>query len=302
MLKEKLKVLLDFDGNLTAEEKQAAELAEIAIDMLANILGVPVADIEALYAHTKNQIRQNPHLYPWEINGLPACYAYEGAYLLNTVILQQILKSNPHFLKIVAAKYPSSALDSVTLCVNHLFHQGSFSVNPHFLPGVRDFLIDLLTSDPIDPAIFTNSETRKIAANLKHLEIGEKGTAHPYDHEIAILGDTRQYHVDRNWTRTFDHPIHGPIQVLPINDRFQVELRRPIYHAALTRLVDQGYRDIVVVADGFSLAGALPLMMGLSFILHKTNYAPAWAENFVAGHPKGRVASGLPHIRNALLG
>ncbi|MFZ2202088.1 MAG: hypothetical protein WAV56_01695, partial [Microgenomates group bacterium] len=230
MIKEKLKVLLDFDGNLTAEEKQAAELADIALDMLADILGVPVTDIEALYQEIKNQIQQNPHLYPWEINGLPACYAYEGAYLLNTVILQHILKSSPQFLKIVAARYPSSALDSVTLCVNHLFHQGSFSVNPHFLPGVRDFLIDLLTSDSIEATIFTNSETRKIANNLKRLSIGAKGTAHPYEHEIAILGDTRQYHLDRNWTQTFDHPTHGPIQVLEIDELFQVELRRPIYH------------------------------------------------------------------------
>jgi len=298
---EKRKVLLDFDGNLTNEEKQAAELKGIALSMLADILAHPISDIEAHYQQIKDQILQDPHLYPWEVNGLPACYAYEGAYLLNTGILQHLLRSNPHFQKIVEAKFSSPDIDPVTACVNHLFHEGSLSVNPHFLPEARDFLIDLITNTSLEPIIFTNSETRKIAANLRHLEIGAVSTTHAFPHEIGVLGDTRQYYLDRNWPVTFDHPTHGPIQILPIgDDRFQIELRRPIYYAALSRLLDQGYHDIVVVADGFTLAGALPLMMGLSFILHKTSFTPTWAESYVANHPRGRVASGLAQVRQAI--
>lgn len=300
MTKEKLKILLDFDGNLTDEPRQAAELAGIALDMLADLLGAPIADLEALYAEIKKQILSNPHLHPWEVNGLPACYAYEGAYLLNTVILQQILKSEPRFLAVVTARFPADSLDSVTHCVNHLFHNGSLSVNPHFLPETRDFLISLLSDPSLDSTIFTNSQTQKIAANLRHLEIGVVGANHPYEEEIAILGDTRQYHLDANWPQTFPHPVHGPIQVLPVNDRFWVDLRRPVYHAALKREIERGYRDIIIVADGFSLAGALPLMMGLSFIFHKTGSAPDWAQNLVASHPRGRVATGLPEIENII--
>lgn len=301
MAKKKIKVILDFDGNLTDETKQAAELVDVAKKMLSEILGCSARQIDKRYQTIKGKILAKPQRYSWEINGLPACYAYEGAYLLNTAILQQILKSEPRFMKIITKRFPAAELDSVTQCVNQLFHQGSFSVNPHFLPGAREFLLGLLAHPKIEPVILTNSETRKIAKNLAELSIGEKGTDHPFEHEIGILGDTRQYFMKPDWPVNFTHEKHGPIQVLPINKRFQVELRRPIYYEALKKVIADGFHEIVVVADGFSLAGALPLMMGLSFILMKTGYTPAWCTKYVGNHPKGQVVSDIPGMHQAVL-
>ncbi len=301
MATEKLKQLIDFDGTLTEEELQAAELIGIALEMLAKILDCQPAELETVYRQIKTQVLTSPHLYPWKINDLPACYAYEGAYLLNTVILQQIIQTDSRFLAAVTAKYPAGKIDSITQCVNLLFHEGSLNVKPHFLPGARDFLLALLERPELEPTIFTNSETRKIAKNLKLLAIGEKGTNHPYPHEIGILGDTRQYFMDSSWPQTFEHPLHGSIQILPIDNLFQVELRRPIYYAALKKIKGQGYRDIVVIADGFSLAGALPLTMGHHFILLKTAYSPDWAESYVASHSHGKVAPNLDAVLEAIL-
>ncbi len=295
MPKAKVKAILDFDGTLTDEVKQAEEIVIIAKSMLAKILELSVAQVEQLYQETKQMILKKPEKYFWEVNGLPATYAYEGAYLLNTGILQTILRSRPQFISLVSKKFPSGTLDSVTLCTNYMFHEGSFHVSPHFLPGVREFLIHLIENDQITPVILTNSETRKIAKNLLELEIGEKGTSHPFPHEIEILGDTRQYHMDSSWNEAF-----AATKVLPINKRFSVDLRRPIYHRALKQVQSEGYKQVVIAADGFSLAGALPLVMDMNFILMKTSYTPKWSERYVRSHPKGKIATNIFELESLL--
>jgi len=104
MAKE-IKTLLDFDGTLTDEVKQAAELALIAKKMLAEeILDLPLSTIEQLYQETKENILKDPHAHHWLVNGQAASYAYEGAYILNTVILQQIL-SRPEFRQTVSGQF-----------------------------------------------------------------------------------------------------------------------------------------------------------------------------------------------------
>jgi len=299
---KRIKVIMDFDGTLTDEGRQAKQLATIARRMLAkDILHVSLREIEKAYEKIRKKILACPHRFHWEVNGLPATYAYEGAYLLNTAIMQEIVRSKPTYLSAVKKLFPSDGLDPVTRCTNHLFHKGTFQVRPYFLGGVRRLLISLIKHPAIDPVIMTNSETRKIKKNLRKLRIGQCGTKHHFCHELEILGDTRQYHMDSNWNQVFQHHIHGPIQVLPVNKRFSVDLRRPVYFEALRRIIEQGDNEAVVVADGFSLAGALPLCMGLRFILKKTDFTPAWTEEYVASHPNGTVVGELGELQRHLL-
>ena len=295
-----VKVIMDFDGTLTDEGRQALELATIAKGMLADILGVPLPRIEASYNRIRQRILRTPQHFHWEVNGLPATYAYEGAYLLNTTIVQEIIRSKPAYLHKIRKLYPTDGLDPMTKCTNHLFHAGTFQVHPYFLDGVRTLLVSLIEHPLIDPVIMTNSETRKITKNLRKLRIGQRGARHKFPHEIDVLGDTRQYHMDPAWEQAFDSGKNGLIQVLPINEHFTVDLRRPVYHAALQRIMDEGYDQVVVVADGFSLAGALPLAMGLRFILKKTDFTPAWTEEYVSTHPNGSVVSGIPELGSLL--
>ena len=56
-----------------------------------------------------------------------------------------------------------------------------------------------------------------------------------------------------------------------------------------------------MVADGLSLAGALPLMMGLRFILKKTDHTPSWSEEFVSLHPNGSVVEEIGQVKEALI-
>lgn len=297
-----LKVILDFDGTLTDEARQAKELAGIAKRLLADqILETSLEVVERLYDEIRRQILSEPQHYHWQVNGLRATYAYEGAYLLNTAILQEIMRSNLRYLRRVMRKFPPNSLDSVTLASNHLFHTGTLRVHPHFLPGARELLIRLIEHPAIEPVIITNSETRKVEQNLRQLRIGKKGGKHRFPHEIEILGDTRQYHMDPEWEHHFQHHHYGPIQVLPVNTHFAIDLRRPVYYETLRRILDEGHDEVVVVADGLSLAGSLPLVLGLRFILKKNGYTPDWCEQCVREHPNGHVVEEIGQLRDLLL-
>jgi hypothetical protein len=115
--------------------------------------------------------------------------------------------------------------------------------------------------------------------------------------EIDVLGDTRQYDMDPAWTQHFPHPDLGQIQIQiwPLPEGRHVDLRRPIYYRALLDAAKDGSR-LAVVADTFSLPGALPLLLGSPFFLLRTPYTPAWCIQVVEGHPLGQVLDSLAEL------
>jgi len=108
--------------------------------------------------------------------------------------------------------------------------------------------------------------------------------------------------MDPDWEQHFEHHHYGSTQILPVNEQFSIDLRRPVYHAVLKRILEEGFDEVVVVADGLSLAGALPLVMGLTFVLKKTGYTPEWCETCVREHPNGWVVNDLQELKEYLFG
>ena len=285
-----LKVILDYDGTLTAEEEQVATLAARSLDVLAeDILHVPRARLEEDYQTTRRVLLATPHRYWWEVNGLIASYCDEGAFILNTTTLQTMLRNNPDYARAVARAFPNAEYDPVVDCTNFLFHRQTAELAPCFRPGTRAVLTDLIARPAFTPLILTNSLGDKVRRNLAILHLGE----------LPILGDTRQYEMDPTWEHRFSHPELGLIQVLPVDEHHQVDLRRPAYYRALegeARTAD----GLVVVADTLSLPGALPLVMGIPFVLLRTPYTPAWCLDFVTTHPYGHVLDDLANLPDLL--
>jgi len=291
-----LKVIIDFDGTLTAEEIQARPLAEKSLDTLANeIIGAPRPhkvrrQLASDYEATRARLLAAPHRFWWEVNGLIASYCDEGAFILNTTTLQVMLQDNPAYAQAVAAAFPQAEYDAVMDCTNYLFHRHTAELPPAFRPAAQRVLTALAAHPDRTPIVLTNSLGDKVRRLLATLAL---------DGEISVLGDTRQYDMDPGWTRHFHHPELGKIQVWPISKRRQVDLRRPVYHRALVRAAADGSR-LVVVADTFSLPGALSLMMGIPFLLLRTAYTPGWCAQVVDSHPLGQVLSDLGELPSAL--
>lgn len=289
-----LKVIIDFDGTLTAEEMQAAPLAEKSLDTLANeIVGAPRQTLAADYQATRTRLLDAPHRYWWEVNGLIASYCDEGAFILNTTTLQVMLRQNPAYAQAVAAAFPQAEYDPVVDCTNYLFHRHTAELPPRFRPPARDVLIALADHPHRTPIILTNSLGDKVRRHLGTLAL---------DGEIAVLGDTRQYEMAPDWAHHFSHPRLGEIQVWPVGKKHRLDLRRPAYYRALTQAAADGSR-LAVVADTLSLPGTLPLMMGIPFLLLRTPYTAAWCAQAVDAHPLGHVLddlAGLPAALDAL--
>ncbi len=285
-MKNQVKVILDYDGTLTKEEAMVDDLARLSLDTLSReILRVPRAHLEEEYEETRRLILSRPHEFGWEVRGLLASYSDEGAFILNTTTLQVMLKMNPFYARRVANFFREAEYDPVVDCTNYLFHRHTAELKPRFRQGAKEILDGLLRDERFIPLILTNSKGDKVERNLKTL--GLKG--------VRILGDTRQYEMDPSWGRRFFHPGQGMTQILRIDQRHKVDLRRPVYYQALTREA-QGVGQIAVVADTLSLPGALPLVMGMRFYLLKTSYTPFWCEEFVKKHERGEVLESLSSL------
>jgi hypothetical protein len=286
-MEKHLKVIIDHDGTLTAEETQVALLAEKSLDTLAReIIGVPRETLAAKYEATKARLLHAPHHYWWKVNGLVASYCDEGAFILNTTTLQVMLQENPAYLQAVAAAFPQAEYDPVMDCVNYLFHRHTAELPPRFRPAAREVLLALAQHPDRRPIILTNSLGDKVHRHLQTLAL---------DDEIAVLGDTRQYEMDPDWTHRFPHPQLGDIQVWPVDKEHRIDLRRPVYYQALVEAAADGSR-LAVVGDTLSLPGALPLMMGIPFFLLRTDYTPDWCAQAVDAHPLGRVLDDLADL------
>lgn len=282
-----MQIIIDFDGTLTAEESQATLLADMSTNMLASeVLHVARARLAQEYAQTRARLLAAPQRYSWEVNGLRASYCNEGAFILNTTTLQTLLRGKPDYAAAVARAYPHARYDAIVDCTNDLFHRNTALIGPAFRPQAAPLLNALLRHPTRRPVVLTNSLGDKVRRLLATL---------PLDGPVEVLGDTRQYEMDPSWTQTWQHPTLGPIQVWPVSRRYRVDLRRPDYYRALVATAQRDPR-LVVVADTFSLPGALPLMMSIPFCLLRTSYTPRWCTRAVRQHPLGRVLASLGEL------
>ena len=274
-----LKVVLDYDGTLTAEERQVPEVTRRSLQELADqILHVPLEELEAAYAATVVRLHAAPHEYHWEVNGLRVSYCDEGAFILNTVALQIMLADNQPYSEAVATHFADAKYDPVAVCTNHLFHAHTAPLEVPFRDAAFEVLRWLVAHPEVEPVVLTNSLGDKVERNLRRLDLAP----------IRVLGDTRQYDLDPGWTP----PFVGSAQFLMVDDLHTVDLRRRIYHDALTHELANG-SGLAIVADTLSLPGALPLAMDLPFALLRTSYTPGWCVAYVKQHPLGVVLDDL---------
>jgi hypothetical protein len=284
-----LRIIFDYDGTLTYEEEQADLLRRRSLEILAgDILQTPLAGLEATYWTTQRRLLAEPARYGWMVGGQMAAYCDEGAFLLNTATMQALLAGEPAFAAAVARRFPS--VEPIHACINWLFHSQTADLPVAFRPDADPILRRLLARPAVETVVLTNSRGDKVRRRLTEagLPLAPEGAETPVAGRIRILGDVRQYDLTpatlpglpAMWSAAADRPI---------------DLRRPTYQRALLR-EGADARHLWVVADGLSLAGSLPLALGIPFFLTRASYTPAWATDCVAAQPAGVILDELAQL------
>ena len=284
-----MRVILDYDGTLTLEDEQADLLRERSLHHLASeVLSQSRSVLERDYQAARSRILAHSERYGWVVNGQLAAYCDEGAYILNTSTMQELLSSTPAYRSEIEEHFQSDEYEPVMACVNQLFHEFTFDLPPFFRDDCLDTLTWMLESREVEPVVLTNSRGDKVRRNLGALGM----PLWPAGQAIRVLGDVRQYDMSAEWP-----PAGSQLPAfLRVDSARNVDLRRPVYYDAL-RSESQSSKRLIVVADGFSLAGSLPLEMGIPFLLVRASYTPDWVLRYVAGHPHGYVLDELGEVR-----
>lgn len=298
MAARRVKVIIDYDGTLTYEERYVNDLAKFALkDLAENILHTSVDRVVSLYNKTKNKILKNPEKYSWMVDGLPACYAHEGALLLNTVTTQTLIVDNPAFKKTVNKFFKKRGIvyDPVVDCANYLFHKHTHNLRPHFRERAKQVLTHFINNQGFETYILTCSLGDKVAKNLKTIGIGTNGFVDGFKLKVDVFEDTRQYEMQRSWHHQFKHPSLEKINQIDSQNGFSIDLRRPAYFKKLKEISKDGSR-IIIAADMVSLPGILPMLMGMDFVLVKASYTPQWAVDFVRSWENGWVIDDIEEL------
>jgi FMN phosphatase YigB (HAD superfamily) len=291
----RLRIIIDYDGTLTREEHQAELLRQRSLSLLAgDILDVSLAELAAAYAETQRRILQRPERHGWKVNGQIAAYCDEGAFILNTTTMQEMLAGTPAFRRRLERRFAGGPYDPVMACVNQMFHDLTHDLPPFFREDAAPALQALLDMPGVEVVVLTNSKGDKVRRALGELGIPllPAGERQADSRRVRILGDVRQYDMSPAWP-----PADAPAlpAFLSAAGGRQIDLRRPVYYAALQRERSDG-AWLCVVADGLSLAGSLPLALGIPFFLLKVTYTPAWVEDFVRQSATGAVLEDLLQI------
>lgn len=213
-----MKIIIDFDRTLTAEESQVGPLSENSLKTLASeILGVLRRQLVEECESTRECLLRAPYRHWWEVNGLAASYCDEGAFILNTTTLQVMLRKKPNYLPTVTAAFRRAEYDPVVDCTNYVFHRHSAELSPAFRPCAGAVLSSLIAHPHRTPVVLTNSLGDKVRRHLRTLEL---------DEDVAVLRDTRQCQMDPDWQKRFSHPDFGDIQIWPACEHCRVDLCR----------------------------------------------------------------------------
>jgi hypothetical protein len=304
------RIIIDFDGTLTAEERQATRLGERSLDTLADLLAPATGQrrdqlrqtLQTAYWAARREVLAHSESGGWEVSGLRASYGDEGAFILNTsaiqILLTNLLREHPAAADALEAALPPREYGLVEDTSNYLFHRHTAEFPPLFRPDAREVLVALLERPACEPVVLTNSLGDKVERLLATLDLPRP---------LRILGDTRQYEMVEDWQPPVDanaylggSPATGqPPWSWSADDLHPIDLRRPAYYRALVEAGRDGAR-LAVVADTLSLPGALPMAMGIPFYLLHTPYTPRWVLDAVRGHPCGHVLRRLRDLPAAV--
>ncbi len=273
-------LVLDFDGTMTDAEKEGAPFRQGYLEDIAQIAGIPLAEVLSLAAQIEAEVAASPQDHGWLFGGRIVAPATVDPYLRVMPVARRILQQARVQMD---EGTTSRLLEGILYKYNY---QKTLDV-PR--PGAREALSAL---EGTSVYVVTNSDTAAVQRKIRKLS-AETPTGHQLDWLIErVHGRAQKYVIDDAFTEVAES-ISLPGLSRPILLR-----RRRYYEAldALRRKEGASWEELVVVGDIFELDLALPLALGARVALLRNDFTPSWEIDYLREHPRAKVLSSISEI------
>lgn len=283
-----MKLVSDFDGIWTDQDKEAAYVWNYIINKISDITEFTAAEANELLEGCKKEMNKTPYEYGWYNNGKIAAYYREDPFGDNNAIFNYIHRAaneNSHSVfrqklfeiknAIIKNGYESAEkFSNVCFMDSSKEFKESGKLTPH--PHAKKAL-DSVLKKGVNIVVASNSSTEKIEHLF--LKLGKQPTNERSfkPGNVHARGNTMKFVI----TPDFEELP----QTMNITGKYKVQLRRKSYFELL---VDES--PDYVIGDVFSLDIALPLYLRLKdsrFINMKViqkvqKHTPDWVKDYLA--------------------
>lgn len=268
--------IIDFDGTLTDAEEEGGLFQRAYLEDLSIVTGLRRDAVSEHASRFLTEIDRSPQNYGWTYEGRIVAPANVDPYVRMRTVAQMLFDRERVFL---------DTLDRTRL-LELLFRENYPKTRRVFRSGAAAVLGALAEESVY---IVTNSEAEPVRTKLREL-VAEAGASHSLGWIVdRVYGNARKYLIDDALTEV-------PAELTVPGLSRPVLLRRRRYFEVLDELRRRHgveWSDVRVVGDTFELDGALPLALGATFGFLVNQRTPAYEQEFVAGHPRGRILHDL---------
>ncbi len=282
-----MKLVSDFDGIWTDQDKEAKYVHNYIIKKLTQLTKFSAEEIEQLIEGCRKEMDKTPYDYGWMNNGKISVYYREDPFGDNNALFNYIHRSasaksfsvfrqklNDIKKAIIAAGYESAEkFSNVCFAESTKTFKESGKLSPH--PHGKATLEKVLKKG-VQIVVASNSSTDKI----EHLFL--KMGKQPSNEKSFKPGHV---HARGNSMKFVITPEFDLLpETMKITERYKVQLRRESYY----NVIEDEMPDYVI-GDVFSLDIALPLYLRLNDkrfeklkVIQKVHeYTPAWVKDFL---------------------
>lgn len=293
--KERIMLVLDFDGNLTDAEREGEPFVDGYLKDLKVLLGLQSDEFTRLVVEARKHIAAHLETDGWCVDGEIVAPPNVDPYIRTNTIGRRLLKT------VVTDRRLREAIQQVLYSHNYRLTIDSFK------PWAIELLI-ALSQRHHRTFIVTNSSTDNVVGKINRgLLMGVPlcvDGARQIEEAMAWWRDRVIGHARKFDPRPIPSRVHLP--KVPVRTRFEgfpryTLILRPHYLLTLDTLtkgkkIPFNWGRMVVVGDIFELDLALPLVLGCHIGLMANEHTPPWEVEFVRSHERGRVLGSVNEI------
>lgn len=262
-----MRIVTDFDGVLTHQDQEAAEVGARLEERLTEAYDRDAQRGRDLLADIRARVRSNPTRHGWFVGDAIGCYADEDPFVFNNACCRALFLEGPSD---APGRLAAQGMGDWETLARACFEEGTArwraANSAHVLQDALEALRRLLSAG-IEVVVVSNSSTDRIRSILE-----PSGILHSSAGKLRLRGDAKKFHV------TGDRPANLPAAA-PFGGR-SVLLRRGSYYDILAE-----EEPDAVIGDVLSLDVALPAMLRemaaafeeMTVCLRRHPHTPAWA-------------------------